>query len=306
MLPLLIIAGPTAVGKSALAIEIASNLNGEIISADSMQIYKEMNIGTAKPTKDELKKVKHHLIDIIFPDEDFSVADYSKLSKNIANSLLNNNKLPVICGGTGLYINSLLYPMRFSDFSKNAELRKQLNDEALKHGNEYLYNLLKEKDSITAEKLHQNDTKRIIRALEILYETGIKKSEMKNDFLKSDYDFKFLLLDMDREKLYQRIDLRVENMLKNGLIDEVKTLYDKYPHNLNSLQAIGYKEFFPFFKGESNLKDCIDLLKTNSKHYAKRQLTWFKKQKDIEYCDVTNGTDDLFLKIKSYYNTLEK
>lgn len=305
MIPLLIIAGPTAVGKSALALKTASYFNGEIISADSMQIYKEMNIGTAKPTENELKTVPHHLINIVKPDEEFTVSDYSKQSKLAVKQILIQNKLPIVCGGTGLYINALLFPMQFSNFNKNSKLREELNNEAVKKCNEYLYNLLKKIDPETAEKLHVNDIKRIIRALEIYYETGVKKSEMKNDFGKSDFDYKYIVLDMDRDELYKRIDFRIDTMLKFGLLDEVKLLYDKYPHNLNSLQAIGYKEFFPYFDGKTDLAACIESLRINTKHYAKRQITWFRSQKNTEWFNITSGIDKVFEYLKEFYSKTE-
>lgn len=273
---ILIICGPTASGKSDLAVECAKLLDSEVISADSMYIYKQLDIGTAKPKVEEMQGVKHHLIDIVSPFDNFSVSDYKSLARPIVDNLINRGKIPVICGGTGFYINSILYDLSYGKGEANLEVREKYNKLAEEKGNEYVYNILLDLDAESAKKLHYNDIKRVIRALEI-YESGIKKSEIIDDF-KPKYDYKAFSIDHARETLYKRIDLRVDVMVKNGLIDEIKDLLSLGVNkNCQCMQAIGYKEILEYLDGLCTLEQAIDKIKLNTRHYAKRQITFFKK-----------------------------
>ncbi len=284
---IIIICGPTASGKTALAVEVAKRLNSEVISADSMYIYKGLNVGTAKPTEFEIQGIKHHLIDIINPDEAFSVSDYKRTAEPIIKSLIQDNKIPIICGGTGFYINSILYDLSYGNGKNNLDVRQKYKELAEKHGNLYVYNKLLEVDRDSAVKLHYNDIKRVIRALEI-FESGVKKSQLNDEFIPK-YDYKAFLINHDRTILYERINKRVDIMVKDGLINEVKSLYDKgIDENCQCMQAIGYKEILEFIKGEISLDDAIDNIKLNTRHYAKRQLTFFKKMPDLKYLTPTD------------------
>ncbi|MCQ2387712.1 MAG: tRNA (adenosine(37)-N6)-dimethylallyltransferase MiaA [Clostridia bacterium] len=287
MKKLLIICGPTASGKTSLAIECAKLLNSEIISADSMNIYSGLDIGTAKPTKDEQSQIKHHLIDVVSAEKSFSVGDYRELAKPIVDDLLDKGKTPIICGGTGFYINSLIYNLSYGKSTGNLLVRQKYNDLALKFGNEYVYNILKEKDIETAKKLHFNDLKRVIRALEI-YESGIKKSDIKDDYSLA-YDYDAYSFDYDRNSLYERINCRVNLMIENGLITEVEQLIKNGITNENQcMQGIGYKEIYSYLKGDISKEDAIELIKLNTRHYAKRQITFFKKLPNIKFIKPSN------------------
>lgn len=288
---ILIIAGPTASGKTALGIELAKLLNGEIISADSMQIYRYMDIGTAKPTREEMQGIKHHLIDIINPDEEFSVALFKKYADEKIRELTNKNRLPIVVGGTGLYINSLTYHLNFSDSAEDKEYREYLSNLAASHGNEYIYDMLKKIDPDAANKIHPNNLKRVIRALEVFKNTGNKISDYQKEtqMVESDYNFYYIALDMPRDVLYDRINKRVDIMVSKGLIEEVIKLKEMgYHRNLQSMQAIGYKEIFDYLEGDLSLQDSIDLIKRNSRRYAKRQLTWFRKDSRINWFNILN------------------
>ncbi len=293
----IILLGPTAVGKTDLSIELAKRFNGEIVSCDSMQIYKYMDIGTAKIRKDEMEGIEHHLLDIVYPDDEFTVSNYSDLAKEKIREINARGKLPIFVGGTGLYINSLLYELNFSKVEPNYELRDKYENLAKEYGNEYVHNLLKEIDIVSYERLYPNDLKRVIRAIEIYEMTGEKMSDNDN-FRKpnEDYDSYLLGLFMDREKLYERINLRVDIMLENGLIEEVKSLLDRgYSRDLVSMQAIGYKEIIDYLEGNICFEDAILLLKRNSRRYAKRQLTWFRKEDRVNRIDVENYNLDILL-----------
>ena len=277
------IVGPTAVGKTALAIDLARELDGEIISCDSMQIYRGMDIGTAKPTKDELDLVKHHLIDIKNPDEDFSCADYATLAKEAINDIVSRGKTPIFCGGTGLYLDSVIEIESFSSGVKDEEYRKELEIYAREHGAEALHNMLREIDPESAEATHMNNIKRVIRALEIYKCTGIKKSQWDKESKtgKAPYDATVIFLTCkDREILYSRIEKRVDIMLSEGLLEEARRLFEGgyLREGLTASSAIGYKELIPYFKGEATLDACIERLKISTRQYAKRQLTWFTKK----------------------------
>lgn len=286
---LIIIMGPTAVGKTNLSIEIAKKVNGEIISADSMQIYKYMDIGTAKVKDNEMFDIPHHMLDIIYPDETFSVSDYQERAKDLIRKINEKGKIPIVVGGTGLYINSLVYDLNFGIVPPNQDFRDEMEALANKHGNEYIYSRLLEIDPMASKGISVNDRKRIIRALEICTSTKKTLSEYNEDFRKEvdDYDLFMFCLNMDREKLYSRINYRVDLMLEEGLLDEVKSILSKgYKKELVSLQGIGYKELIMYLEGDLTLNEAIDLIKQKSRNYAKRQLTWFRRDKRINWIDV--------------------
>ncbi len=273
---IIIICGPTASGKTALAVECAKLLNSEVISADSMYIYKGLNIGTAKPTIKEMQGVKHHVIDVVEPNETFTVSDYKNIAKPIIDNLISQNKIPIICGGTGFYINSILYDLSYGNGQGNPEIREKYKRLAIEHGNQYVYSILEKYDPESAKKLHFNDLKRVIRALEI-YESGIKKSDICDE-LKPNYNYSAYSVDYDRETLYDRINKRVDLMVNLGLIDEIKSLLNSGISKDNQcMQAIGYKEILDYLDGNCNLSQAIETIKLNTRHYAKRQITFFKK-----------------------------
>lgn len=295
---LLVLGGPTAVGKTDLSIRLAQELNGEIISADSMQIYKYMDIGSAKVKEEEMKGIKHHLIDIINPDVPFSVADFKEYGDKALSSIINNDKLPIIAGGTGLYINSLTCNMTFTDAEKDDDYRKYLEDLALEKGNEYIHEMLKECDPISYKEIHANNRKRVIRALEVFKLTGKPFSSYNagEDFYKSDYDVYYYVLTMDREKLYNRINKRVDIMIENGLIDEcIKLMNMGYTSDMQSMQGIGYKEMLYHLEGKISLDEAIDMIKQGTRNYAKRQLTWFRRDKRCVFLDKDKLSDEEIL-----------
>ena len=279
------VVGPTAVGKTKLAIELAKKYNGEIISCDSMQIYRKMDIGTAKPTKEEMSEAVHHLIDIKNPNENFSCADYQALAKNIIDDIIKRGKTPIFCGGTGLYLDSVIKIPDFSETARDDQYKEELETFANENGNEALHNLLKEVDPESAEAIHQNNRKRVIRALEIYKCTGKKKSELDKESksIASPYNATVFFLNCkNRDTLYKRIEKRVDIMLSDGLIGEAKALYESgnLKEEYTSYGAIGYKEFIPYFEGRATLDSCVDELKKATRHYAKRQLTWFSREKN--------------------------
>jgi tRNA dimethylallyltransferase len=285
---LLVIAGPTAVGKTELSIKLAQKLNGEIISADSMQIYKYMDIGSAKVTTDEMEGIKHHLINVVDPRESFSVSDYKDLGMKAIEEIVSKDKLPIIAGGTGLYINSLTCNMNFSETESDEEYREEMEELASKMGNEYVHKMLENIDPISYNTIHANNRKRVIRALEVYKLTGKPYSSFNagEDFYKSDYDINYYVLTMDREKLYDRINLRVDLMIKAGLLEECIELQKMgCTSDMQSMQGIGYKEILYYLEGKISLDMAIDMIKQGSRNYAKRQLTWFKRDKRVEFLD---------------------
>lgn len=286
---LIVIVGPTGIGKTSLSLEIASSLNGEIISADSMQIYKYMNIGTAKIKEDEMKNIPHYLIDFLEPDEEFSVSNYRDRTKQIITKINNKDKIPILVGGTGLYVNSIVYDLNFTKVASDEDVRAELENSKNKFGNEYLLNMLREVDPKSADRINVNDTKRIIRAIEIYKITGKPMSLHNNNFRKinDDYNLAMIGLNMDRKKLYDRINHRVDEMIQNGLIDEVKSLIESgYDKNLISMQAIGYKEIIMYLEGSVTLERAIEMIKKGSRNYAKRQLTWFRREDRIKWFNI--------------------
>ena len=273
---ILIICGATASGKTDLAVQCAKLLNSEVISADSMYIYKNLNVGTAKPTIDEMQGVKHHLIDVVSPFDSFTVSDYKSLATPIIDNLIKNGKIPVVCGGTGFYINSILYDLSYGNGNENTAVREKYKKMAEINGNLAVYETLKKVDPESAEKLHPNDVKRVIRALET-FENGTKKSDIKDDFTPK-YDYNAYYIDHEREVLYNRINRRVDLMISNGLIDEIKQLQNLgITREHQCMQAIGYKEILDYLDGFITLEQAIDNVKLNTRHYAKRQITFFKR-----------------------------
>lgn len=296
---LLIICGPTAVGKTKLGIECAKIFNGEIISADCMQIYKHLDIGSAKATTKEQSQAKHHLIDIIEPTDTYSVGDFKQDATKIIQELYKHNKLPIIVGGTGFYIESLLFPYSFGNCPQNLVVREKYKNLASEKGNDYVFEILKKVDPISAEKLHPNDVKRVIRALEIYETTGKPKSEQTLNKT-SDYDYKLLLLNYDRDVLYERINKRVDLMLENGLENEVRKLVDSgLNRESQSMQGIGYKEFFDYFDSKISYEQLVEKIKQDSRNYAKRQITWFKHMQNIEQVNIENF-DEIINSIKKW------
>lgn len=281
------IVGPTASGKTGLGIKLAQSINAEIISADSMQIYKGLDIGTAKVTQEESEGIKHHLIDICNVDEKYSVADFKNMCYHKIDKIRANNKNVIVVGGTGLYISAIVNDMNFKDEVLDIEYREKLYSIARENSNEYLYNMLKAVDPESAKNIHMNNVKRVIRALEINNNLNQKKSEhMKEEEKrihekKFRYKFKVFYIEHDRQILYDRINKRVDIMISEGLLNEAKKVYDmKLDNECTCMQAIGYKEFFPYFKGEKSLEECIERLKQETRKYAKRQITWFNNKLD--------------------------
>ncbi|MER2263146.1 MAG: tRNA (adenosine(37)-N6)-dimethylallyltransferase MiaA [Psychrobacillus sp.] len=275
------IVGPTAVGKTALSIELAKFCNGEIINGDSMQVYRELNIGTAKITEEEMENVPHHLLNIKDPTEGFSVAEYQRLVREKIKDIASRGKVPIIVGGTGLYVQSVLYDFRFSEQPKQDSARiKEL--EGL--SSEKLYTMLEEIDPAAAKDIHRNNVQRVIRAIERHELTGKQRDEIEqNQGMEKVYPHYIIGLTIDREMLYQRINKRVDMMIEQGLIQEVKSLYDKGIRDVQSIQAIGYKEIYDYLDGNTTLEDAVERLKQNSRRYAKRQLTYFRNKMDIHW-----------------------
>ncbi|WP_147532228.1 tRNA (adenosine(37)-N6)-dimethylallyltransferase MiaA [Bacillus marasmi] len=284
---IVVIIGPTAVGKTKLSIELAKRYRGEIISGDSMQIYRGMDIGTAKIKQDEMEGVPHHLIDIKNPDQDFSAAEFQELLRKKINEISARNRLPIIVGGTGLYIQSAIYDYHFSEAPSDPEFRSSLEQRAETEGNQALHDELMKVDPASASEIHPNNVRRVIRALEIHHCTGKTKVETHaNQSPELIYDTALIGLTMDRDQLYERINYRVDLMLEEGLLDEVKTLHQQGLRECQSIQAIGYKELYLYLDGQISLSEGIELLKQNSRRYAKRQLTWFRNKMQVKWYDM--------------------
>lgn len=306
-IPLLVIVGPTASGKTALSVELAKRLNGEIVSADSMQIYKNMDIATAKPTDDEKQGIVHHLMDFLPQSEKFSVADYCVLAKSAINDISSKNKLPILVGGTGLYIDSLVDNVDFSPVPEDENLREQLYTLAEEKGADYLLDILSEFDEESAVRLsEQKNIKRIVRSIEVYKLSGITQTQHNLNSKLKESPYKTLKIGLkaqDRQFLYDRINKRVDEMKEKGLVDEAKDFFSKTNSNTASM-AIGYKELLPYFEGEKSLDDCIDTLKMQTRRYAKRQLTWFSKDESIiwfsidemDFSEIINEAEELVKK----------
>ena len=281
--PLLIIAGPTASGKTALSVELAKRLNGEIISADSMQVYRGMDIGTAKVTPEEMQGVPHHLIDILEPHEEWNVMEFCRLAAEKIDEIASRGRLPILAGGTGFYIHALAYGAEFEEETKS-KVREQLE----KRSDEDLYAYLQQVDPASCEKIHMNNRKRVIRALEYYEQTGNRMSELNARLKEKEavYDLCFLVLDLDRTVLYERIDRRVDIMLEQGLVDEVRRLRDAgYHREMVSMKGLGYKEILAYLDGEISLEEAVYVLKRDTRHFAKRQLTWMRREKDVTFLE---------------------
>lgn len=294
----IVIVGPTASGKTALSIELAKKINGEIVSCDSMQIYKDMNIGSAKPTVQEMQGIKHYLIDVATPDERFSVAEYKKQAEAAIEEIILKGKMPIVIGGTGLYADSLIFGIEYPELEYDEEYRKSLEEMAkTDEGLKELYRRAKEIDEEAINKISENDRKRIIRILEIYHQTGKSKTELEIESRKNEvkYDYRVFAINMDREVLYDRINKRVDLMIENGLIDEVKYILEKYKDFPTAMQGLGYKEVVQYLNNELTKDEMIDKIKQETRRYAKRQLTWFRKNKETIWLegleDVKNNID---------------
>ena len=286
--PLIILTGPTAVGKTKASIGLAKALNGEIISADSMQVYKYMDIGSAKIKPEEMQGVKHYLVDELEPDEEFHVVRFQQMAKRAMEEIYAKGKVPIVVGGTGFYIQALLYDIDFTESNEDTSYREELEVIANEHGAEYLHNMLREVDPASAEAIHANNVKRVIRALEFYKLTGQKISEHneKERAKESPYDFCYFVLNDERQNLYNRIDIRIDQMLEEGLLEEVTALKNKgYTKDMVSMQGLGYKEILDYLNGECTLEEAIYILKRDTRHFAKRQLTWFRRERDVIWVD---------------------
>lgn len=299
--PLIILTGPTAVGKTALSIKLAKAIDGAIISADSMQVYRGMDIGSAKITKEEMDGVDHYLIDVLDPDEEFHVVRFQEMAKAAMDEIYQKGKIPILTGGTGFYIQSVLYDIDFTSQDEDTVFRNRLEDLANQQGNEVLHDMLRAVDPVSAEKIHANNRKRVIRALEFYEKTKTPISEHNEAEAakESPYAFCYFVLNDDREKVYERIERRIDLMLEAGLIEEVKCLQEKgYHKSMVSMQGLGYKEILAYLEGEISLEEAIYILKRDTRHFAKRQLTWFRREKDVTWIDKPDFSydDDKILK----------
>lgn len=282
--PLIVLTGPTAVGKTALSISLAKAVNGEIISADSMQVYKHMDIGSAKIMPDEMDGVPHHLVDILLPNEEFHIAKFQQLAKVAMEDIYARGRVPILVGGTGFYIQSITRDIDFTETDTDTTYRNDLEEFAKEHGAEALHERLKAVDPDAANEIHANNIKRVIRALEYYHQTGtmISKHNHEQKEKESPYNLKYFVLNDIRSKLYERIELRIDQMVEQGLIEEVQKLKDMgYTKNMVSMQGLGYKEILTYLDGDYTLEEALYVLKRDTRHFAKRQLTWFKREKDV-------------------------
>lgn len=293
--PMIILTGPTAVGKTDLSIQLAKAINGEIISADSMQVYRHMDIGSAKVTPEEMDGVPHHLIDVLEPEEEFNVVVFQKLAKEALTGIYERGHIPVIVGGTGFYIQALLYDIDFTENDGDTAIRRELEELAQTKGAGCLHQMLQEIDPESAAAIHQNNVKRVIRAIEFYRQTG-KKISLHNEQERekqSPYQFLYYVLDTDRKTLYERIDWRVDLMMEHGLVDEVKHLADMgCTRDMVSMQGLGYKEILDYLSGEITLEEAVYILKRDTRHFAKRQITWFKRERDVRWLELEQFQND--------------
>jgi len=309
-IPLLVVAGPTAAGKTKTAVELAREFDGEVVSADSMQIYKYMDIGTAKPTEEEKKSIPHYMIDIVEPDEEYSVSDYQNDAQKVIQQIFNRKKLPILAGGTGLYIKAVVDDYYFSEATIDWNFRKKMREMAKKYGKDFLHSKLKEVDPFSAKRIHPNDVKRIIRALEVYHQTGkpISYYEKKTRETESPYNVLIIGLTMPREILYKKIDKRVDEMIEKGLVEEVKMLLDMgYDENLNSMKGLGYRQIIKHLKGEYSLEEAIRLIKRDTRRFAKRQFTWFRRDNRINWINLlkNDAVEIVEKKIKSLLQEIQ-
>ncbi len=293
--PMIILTGPTAVGKTDLSIQLAKAINGEIISADSMQVYRHMDIGSAKVTPEEMDGVCHHLIDVLEPEEEFNVVVFQKLAKEALTGIYERGHIPIIVGGTGFYIQALLYDIDFTENDGDTAIRRELEKLAQTQGAGCLHQMLQEIDPESAVAIHQNNVKRVIRAIEFYRQTG-KKISLHNEQERekqSPYQFLYYVLDTDRKTLYERIDRRVDLMMEHGLVDEVKHLADMgCTRDMVSMQGLGYKEILDYLSGEIPLEEAVYILKRDTRHFAKRQITWFKRERDVRWLELEQFQND--------------
>ncbi|MCT2534607.1 tRNA (adenosine(37)-N6)-dimethylallyltransferase MiaA [Aquibacillus koreensis] len=306
--PVVTIVGPTAVGKTSLSVEIAKRFGGEVISGDSMQIYKGMDIGTAKVTEEEKDNIPHYMIDIKDPSQSFSVADFQSYVNQYIKEISENGYLPILAGGTGLYIQAALYGYNFSDSKRDDTYQLQIEKEIKDKGIDNVYQRLQTVDPVQAEKIHPNNERRVVRALEVFDRTGMTMTQYhEHQQLESIYKPILIGLEMDREILYDQINKRVDKMIEDGLVEEVKFFYEKGLEHAQSMKAIGYKELIPYLKGQQTLEESVQLLKRNSRRYAKRQYTWFRNKMEVDWYSITEVTknekfeiilDDLAGKLK--------
>lgn len=298
----IVICGPTASGKTSLSISLAKKINGEIVSCDSMQIYKEMDIGSAKPTVEEMQEIKHYLVDFVSPEKRYSVSEYKEDASKAIEEIINKGKTPIIVGGTGLYLNSLIYNIQYNEMEVDLNYRRELEKEAEEYGLEVLYNRAKEIDPEAMEKVSANDKKRITRVLEIYNATGRNKTELEKKSRKEvPYNYLIFGINMERSILYDRINKRVDIMLEQGLIEEVKNLINKYSNMPTAMQGFGYKEVKEFLDGNISKEEMIEKIKMETRRYAKRQITWFKRIENIIWLDGLNKTEENVNSIMEVY-----
>ena len=307
--PLIILTGPTAVGKTKASIGLAKALNGEIISADSMQVYKHMDIGSAKIRPEEMDGVKHYLVDVLEPDEEFHVVRFQQMAKDALNEIYAKGKVPIVVGGTGFYIQALLYDIDFTENNEDTSYRTELENLAAEKGVDFVHDMLREVDPASADAIHANNLKRVIRALEFYKQTGEKISEHneKERAKESPYEFCYFVLNDDRDRLYQRIDLRIDQMVEEGLLEEVSALKDKgYTKDMVSMQGLGYKEILDYLNGECTFEEAIYILKRDTRHFAKRQLTWFRREKDVIWVNKNEFKHDEEQILSSMLDTIRE
>ena len=294
--PLIVLTGPTAVGKTALSIRLAKALDGEIISADSMQVYRGMDIGSAKVTKKEMDGVRHHLIDVLEPEEDFNVAAFQRMAKEALEEIYSRGKLPIVAGGTGFYIQALLYDIDFRDDTGEGPIRKELEKLAVEKGAEYLHSLLQQADPQSADQMHPNNIKRVVRALEYFRQTGEPFSlhNQRERERCSPYHFLYYVICSDRKNLYERIDRRVDAMMADGLLGEVQALKKRgVKRGMTSMQGLGYKEILDYLDGTCSLEEAVYVLKRDTRHFAKRQITWFRREREVRWLKLEDFGGDL-------------
>ena len=294
--PLIVLTGPTAVGKTALSIRLAKALDGEIISADSMQVYRGMDIGSAKVTKKEMDGVRHHLIDVLEPEEDFNVAAFQRMAKEALEEIYSRGKLPIVAGGTGFYIQALLYDIDFRDDTGEGPIRKELEKLAVEKGAEYLHSLLQQADPQSADQIHPNNIKRVVRALEYFRQTGEPFSlhNQRERERCSPYHFLYYVICSDRKNLYERIDRRVDAMMADGLLGEVQALKKRgVKRGMTSMQGLGYKEILDYLDGTCSLEEAVYVLKRDTRHFAKRQITWFRRDREVRWLKLEDFGGDL-------------
>lgn len=293
--PLIVLTGPTAVGKTGLSIRLAKALNGEIISADSMQVYRHMDIGSAKITKEEMGGIPHHLIDVLEPTEEFNVVIFQKMAKEALEGIYGRGRVPIVVGGTGFYIQALAYDIDFTENDSDDSLRRELEETAREKGGEYLHRILEEADPAAAAQIHANNVKRVIRAIEFYRQTGTRISEHNQTERQkhSPYDLFYYVLNEERQILYERIDRRVDQMIRDGLVEEVKSLARMgCTRNMVSMQGLGYKEILDYLEGAYSLEEAIYIMKRDTRHFAKRQITWFKRERDVRWLNLWEFGND--------------